>query len=70
MQKLIELILSWPALKKYRTRIVQVLFVALAAYKGTVGAGWVPNVLDPDVETALIAVLGAYGLKFSKEHQP
>lgn len=68
MKQLVELILSWPGLKNYRTRIVQSLFVGLAAYKAIVSAGWLPNLLSADVEASLIAVLAAYGLKFSKEH--
>ena len=68
MKQLLDLILNWPGLKNYRTRIVQVCFVALAGYKASVLAGWVPNVLPADWESALVAVLAAYGLKFSKEH--
>ena len=70
MQKILDLILNLSLFRGKRTQIVQVIFWAYAVYKGLVLSGLVPNVLQQDLEGALVAIFAAQGLKFAKEHKP
>lgn len=68
MQKAMEWVLNWPALKGRRTQIVQGLFVLYAGYNALIATGLIQDVLSPEWQSALFSLFAAYGLKFSKEH--
>lgn len=75
MNRMARQLMDWLALSPFkgnRTKIVQNIVVALAAYYFALHQGWLQVVgkLTPDNTMALIAALVAAGLKFSKEHEP
>lgn len=68
MQKLLEWVLNWPALKGRRTQIVQGLFVLYGAYNALIATHLIQDVLSPEWQSALFSLFAAYGLKFAKSH--
>ena len=63
-------LLDLTVLKGHRTKVIQILFVLLAAYKAAVAGGLVAPLISDQWEATLVLILAERGFKFSKDHQP